>query len=46
MRCSELVPGWNLGLIGAWIAMFADLTIRGVLFLGRFVGGRWKLVRV
>ena len=40
------VPGWDLGLIGAWIAMFADLTIRGVLFLGRFVSGKWKTVRV
>jgi Na+-driven multidrug efflux pump len=40
------VPGWNLGLMGAWIAMFADLTIRGLLFLWRFTSGRWKLVRV
>jgi putative MATE family efflux protein len=40
------IPGWNLGLIGAWIAMFADLTVRGLLFLGRFVSGRWKTVRV
>jgi putative MATE family efflux protein len=40
------VPGWDLGLFGAWVAMFADLTVRGVLFLGRFVGGRWKKVRV
>ncbi len=40
------VPGWDLGLIGAWIAMFFDLLIRGVLFLLRFLGGRWKTVRV
>jgi putative MATE family efflux protein len=40
------VPGWDLGLIGAWIAMFADLLIRGVLFFARFLGGRWKSVRV
>src|SRR5262245_11045594 len=40
------LPGWDLGLIGAWIAMFADLTVRGVLFLGRFVSGKWKAVRV
>lgn len=40
------VPGWNLGLIGAWIAMFVDLLVRGVLFLARFVSGRWKTVRV
>jgi MATE family, multidrug efflux pump len=40
------VPGWDLGLVGAWIAMFADLSVRGVLFLGRFLGGKWKTVRV
>jgi putative MATE family efflux protein len=40
------VQGWNMGLIGAWIAMFADLTIRGALFLGRFVSGKWQTVRV
>jgi Na+-driven multidrug efflux pump len=40
------VHGWDMGLIGAWIAMFADLTIRGVLFLGRFIGGKWQTVRV
>jgi putative MATE family efflux protein len=40
------IPGWDLGLFGAWMAMFADLLVRGVLFLWRFVGGRWKTVRV
>jgi putative MATE family efflux protein len=39
-------PGWDMGLFGAWLAMFADLLIRGGLFLWRFLGGRWKLVRV
>lgn len=40
------VGGWDLGLMGAWIAMFADLLVRGVLFFARFLGGRWKAVRV
>jgi MATE family, multidrug efflux pump len=40
------VTGWNLGLMGAWIAMFVDLTIRGILFLWRFVSGRWMMIRV
>lgn len=40
------VPGWDLGLIGAWVAMFADLLVRGVLFFARFLSGRWKTVRV
>ena len=39
-------PGWNWGLLGAWLAMFADLLVRGVFFLLRFAGGRWKTMRV
>jgi putative MATE family efflux protein len=39
-------PGWNLGLLGAWLAMFADLQVRGLFFMGRFFGGRWQRVRV
>ena len=34
------------GLVGAWTAMFLDLYVRGFFFLGRFAGGRWKLLRV
>jgi putative MATE family efflux protein len=37
---------FNLGLLGAWLAMCADLIVRGLFFLGRFAGGRWKLARV
>ena len=33
------IHGFDLGLIGAWIAMFADLLVRGVLFFARFLGG-------
>jgi putative MATE family efflux protein len=40
------VPGWNWGLLGAWIAMFVDLLVRGLLFLWRFTSGRWQLVKV
>ena len=43
---SLTIPGWDLGLIGAWLAMFADLLVRGVLFLARFLSGRWKTIRV
>jgi putative MATE family efflux protein len=35
-----------LGLYGAWLAMFADLYVRGALFLKRFIGGRWQRVKV
>jgi putative MATE family efflux protein len=39
-------PLFNLGLLGAWIAMTADLYVRGAFFLWRFIGGRWMLARV
>ncbi len=39
-------PGHNLGLFGAWLAMFADLLLRGVFFLARFAGGRWQRMQV
>jgi Na+-driven multidrug efflux pump len=39
-------PGVGLGLLGAWLAMFADLHVRGLLFLWRFAGGRWREVNV
>jgi Na+-driven multidrug efflux pump len=39
-------PGPNLGLLGAWLAMFADLLVRGVFFLVRFASGRWRHMRV
>jgi putative MATE family efflux protein len=36
--------GW--GLFGAWLAMFADLWLRGGFFLARFAGGHWQRVTV
>ncbi len=39
-------PGANLGLLGAWLAMVADLVVRGAFFLMRFAGGRWQQGRV
>jgi putative MATE family efflux protein len=36
----------GMGLTGAWLAMFADLYVRGLFVLGRFASGRWKAVRV
>lgn len=40
------VEGWGLGLFGAWLAMFVDLVIRGIIFLWRFRSGRWQKVQV
>ena len=39
-------PEMRLGLWGAWLAMFVDLYVRGLFFLGRFAGGRWQKLRV
>lgn len=36
--------GW--GLLGAWLGMFADLNIRGLLATWRFATGHWKRIRV
>lgn len=40
------IPGWNLGLFGAWIAMCLDIWVRGTFFAVRFVKGRWKKIEV
>jgi Na+-driven multidrug efflux pump len=39
-------PGLGFGLFGAWLAMFADLLVRGVFFFQRFLRGAWKKQRV
>ena len=44
-RLGEM-SGMNLGLYGCWIAMFVDLTVRGVFFMIRFAHGAWQLQRV
>ncbi|MFO7151627.1 MAG: MATE family efflux transporter [Bacillota bacterium] len=36
----------NMGLIGAWIAMFLDWAVRSVLYIIRFRGGEWKNIKV
>ncbi len=40
------VRGFDLGLRGAWWAMFVDLLARGVFFLVRFAGGKWRGMKV
>jgi putative MATE family efflux protein len=39
-------PWFGWGLFGAWLAMFADLWLRGAFFLIRFASGRWQRVTV
>jgi len=41
---SEHGLGW--GLYGAWVAMFADLSVRAVLMAGRFFQGGWRRAEV
>jgi Na+-driven multidrug efflux pump len=38
--------GAGLGLFGAWLAMFADLMVRGCFFLWRFRSGAWQRMKV
>ncbi|HYT93926.1 MAG TPA: MATE family efflux transporter [Gemmataceae bacterium] len=38
--------GAGLGLFGAWLAMFADLLVRGCFFLWRFRSGAWQRMKV
>jgi putative MATE family efflux protein len=40
------VPGYGLGVIGAWYAMVTDVIVRSLLILTRFLHGGWKRVRV
>jgi putative MATE family efflux protein len=37
---------FDYGLLGIWIALCGELVIRGLLFLARFVWGRWDVIRV
>ena len=41
-----LVNLFGLGMVGAWVAVDIDMTVRGVLFWWRFRLGRWKLIRL
>jgi Na+-driven multidrug efflux pump len=34
------------GLLGAWIAMFADLVARAVMIGARFLQGKWKQIEI
>jgi putative MATE family efflux protein len=40
------IRGYDLGLFGAWVAMCADIWVRGAFFAARFASGRWKKIEV
>jgi Na+-driven multidrug efflux pump len=39
--CIFLVRVYNFGPMAVWIGMFADWTIRTVIFTARFLSGKW-----
>ncbi len=40
------IQGMDYGLYGCWIAMVADIVVRGVFFFYRFAHGAWQSQRV
>ncbi|MEG1878470.1 MAG: MATE family efflux transporter [Pseudoflavonifractor sp.] len=38
--------GFNMGLLGVWVAMFVDWIVRGSVFLTRFLRGKWKKIKL
>ncbi len=40
------IPGLGMGLFGAWLAMFADIVVRGAFFFHRFLRGAWQRQKV
>lgn len=39
--CVFLVKVFSFGPMAVWIGMFADWTIRGIIFIVRFLSGKW-----
>jgi putative MATE family efflux protein len=39
-------PGLGWGLFGTWLAMFADILVRGAFFFHRFLRGAWQMQKV
>lgn len=39
--CIFLVKAYHFGPMAVWIGMFADWTIRGIIFVARFMSGKW-----
>lgn len=36
----------NWGLVGVWLAISIDITIRGIILMTRFMKGRWKEIKI
>lgn len=39
--CIALCRIWGFGPIAVWIGMFTDWAVRGVIFIARYLSGRW-----
>ncbi|MCI9385045.1 MAG: MATE family efflux transporter [Lachnospiraceae bacterium] len=39
--CIYLVRVYHFGPMAVWIGMFADWTVRAIIFSARFLGGKW-----
>ncbi|WP_332527337.1 hypothetical protein [Niameybacter sp.] len=39
--CIYLCRVWGFGPMAVWIGMFADWTIRAIIFSTRFLSGKW-----
>jgi MATE family multidrug resistance protein len=37
---------WKGGLLGAWVGMFADMTVRAALTTVRFLRGKWEHIKI
>lgn len=35
------IPGFGMGIMGVWVAMIMDWAFRAVLFLWRYLSGKW-----
>lgn len=44
--CVFLVKVFSFGPMAVWIGMFVDWTVRGIIFIGRFLSGKWLQVYV
>ncbi len=44
--CYLLYYVFGIQLMGVWMAMFTDWTVRAVFFIARYRRGKWKLKRV
>ena len=44
--CIYLCRVWGFGPIAVWIGMFGDWTLRGIIFTGRFLSGKWLRKKV